>query len=194
MEARDGRETAAGPDCPVAEERPVITGRAVGDDDRLVRDTRVLQDEPVRFPAVEQPASGRVRSHHGVDTRTEASARRVDHVFTHLIALHWDRRAKRRQDPGRVGAERLHRGDRGLRHPGDGAAPARMDARERVHVRLVQNDRDTVRDHHDEAHIGVGCHQCVRPGDGIRVGPGTPAAVGDSDPHDATTVGLPAEN
>ena len=61
-----------------------------------------------------------------------------------LVGFAGDGRADRRGDAGAVGAEQLHRGDRGLDHPAQRALPAGMGGADHAGIRVGEQDRRAV--------------------------------------------------
>jgi hypothetical protein len=125
----------------------------------------------------------------------ERGARPLGHLRPDLVALGPDRRADRGDEAHRIAVEvarhRLHGFPCDVR---DGALPPRVDDADRRRVRIEDDDRDAVGDHHREDDAGVAGDQRVGVGDRTLV-PGSATAPGGGRDHPhVAPVHLPGDD
>ena len=134
-------------------------------------DAGLDQGVAVGGPQIEEPA---IRASAGACVRTDEGGGGAEglgdglvDVGADLVADRGDGGADPGDDVGRARAEGLHGGERRGGHPGDGAAPARVHAREHAGHRIVQHDRHAVRGQDRKHHTWRLGDQRVGVGDGI---------------------------
>ncbi len=182
----DYPEPAARAGRAVAEERARRPRGDGGHVDVLAGHPGLPQHQPVGGPQVEEPPAGAVRLDGQGGVLAERLPRRRRDLLAHLVPVRADRGPDTGDDAARPGAERRHGGQRGVGHPGNGAAPSRVHAGDHVCAGVVEDDRHTVGDNRPQDGTRVAGDQGIGFADSAGGGGRAAAPVrGGHDPRDS---------